>query len=253
MSILPKILCKNPVMSNRFRTVFWLVALFLPGAVPQQARAQEHVNSWFRLTAEQRWSTRFSAALELQHRRQSSAADHNPLAANLMYSVRPWLYWDWTQYRTLSVSPLAWYRLNRILFTEEDRQHVQQELRTTVALSERWPLSQRLSLAGRAAVEYRMFEHAPDVLRFRARIGMQYRFPGHWSLVAYDEPLVNLCGVSSDHFFDHNRVAGGLGYEYGRHLLAELGYIRIARLPLNNTELLQEHNFYLQLTCRFQR
>ncbi len=94
--------------------------------------------------------------------------------------------------------------------------------------------SKRLKLEHRYRIEQRWFTFRDDRTEFRQRF--RYRFnaflplnskkiePGTVFLVAYDEIFLNPKGP----VFERNRVYGGVGYQFNKHLFLQVGYVNQA-------------------------
>lgn len=94
--------------------------------------------------------------------------------------------------------------------------------------------SHRLKLEHRYRIEQRWFRFRDDHTEFRQRF--RYRLngflplnkqkiePGTVFLVAYDEVFLNPKGP----VFERNRVYGGLGYQFTKHLIVQAGYVNQA-------------------------
>ena len=94
--------------------------------------------------------------------------------------------------------------------------------------------SHRLKLEHRYRIEKRWFTFRDDRTEFRQRF--RYRLngflplnhkkiePGTVFLVAYDEIFLNPKGP----VFERNRVYGGVGYQFNKHLFLQVGYVNQA-------------------------
>lgn len=218
---------------------------------PLGSVAQVHHNIWLRTTFRKEMNLKWAAALELQHRRQDMAGGNNPLAFDLMYSVRPWIYYQHKASLRLEMSPISFFRLSSLMNAAADAGKAPQiEYRSTIALQAVRPVWKELSLNIRPALEYRIFDHRSDVLRFRARFQMQQQLRQHFVLFGYEEVLLNVAGVPLTHLLDQNRVCAGIQWKPGIHTVFESGYIYLSRLPAAGDELMSEHNFFLQFSYR---
>ncbi|GAB2770309.1 hypothetical protein GCM10027275_11190 [Rhabdobacter roseus] len=218
--------------------------------------AQPHHNAWLRATGSVPLAEGWKADAELQHRRQSGWGNTRPCHEPLLSSLRLWVHYTpnspnptWQ----LSASPGAYYRLYKLITSAEDANKVpMQEFRVSAAIARQDLLARALFLTNRTALEYRFFDQLLPVLRLRQRLGVRYDHAAV-SVAVYNELLTNPMGVPTGHFFDHNRLGGGVQWRVERHLEVEAGYLYIHRLPLTNLEMLRERNFFLNLTYRFVR
>ncbi|MDO7852850.1 DUF2490 domain-containing protein [Hymenobacter convexus] len=124
--------------------------------------------------------------------------------------------------------------------------------------------SKRLKLEHRYRIEQRWFSFRDDSTAFRQRI--RYRLNGFFPLnkktittgtlflSAYDEIFLNPNGP----VFERNRVYGGVGYQFTKHLIVQLGYVnqanynyttRQGQFVLQNTA--AKNNIVLALTYKF--
>jgi hypothetical protein len=124
--------------------------------------------------------------------------------------------------------------------------------------------AKRLKLEHRYRIEQRWFTFRDDSTAFRQRL--RYRlnafYPlnkktvttGTLFLSAYDEIFLNPRGP----VFERNRVYGGIGYQFTKHLIAQLGYVNQAnynyatqqgQVVLQNTA--AKNNLVLALTYKF--
>jgi hypothetical protein len=124
--------------------------------------------------------------------------------------------------------------------------------------------SKRLKLEHRYRIEQRWFNFRDDSSAFRQRL--RYRlnafYPlnkktittGTLFLSAYDEIFLNPRGP----VFERNRVYGGIGYQFTKHFIAQLGYVNQANYNYTTTKgqfVLQntaaKNNIVLALTYKF--
>lgn len=124
--------------------------------------------------------------------------------------------------------------------------------------------SHRLKLEHRYRIEQRWFAFRDDRTEFRQRF--RYRLngflplnnkkiePGTIFLVAYDEIFLNPKGP----VFERNRVYGGVGYQFNKHFIAQVGYVNQANYNYTATQgqfVLQntaaKNNVVLNLTYKF--
>lgn len=219
--------------------------------LPLPAFAQLHHNIWLRTTFQISLDSNWSAGLELQHRRQDMAGGSNPMAYDLMYSVRPWLYYQPKKATRIELAPFSFFRLSSPVNTSSDiGKAPQQEIRSTLALRYLRPLRGRFSLNLRPALEYRMIDHHPDLLRIRTRFQVQREIGRHFVLFALDEVMLQPLGVPPAHLLDQNRLGGGIQWNFGTQMSLEAGYIYLSRLPATSDELIAEHNFFIQFYWR---
>lgn len=231
-----------------------LVTLPMMMAWPGFLLAQEHVNAWFRLTTRYVLNDRIMTDMELQHRRQSSYNDHNPVGHPLMLSVRPWLYYQLNEEMQLAASPLAWYRLFPIIVKPADVNGTYlTEYRSTIGISMKRSLNNDFTVGSRFMVEYRNFDRSPDITRIRLRLGADYRPDRRYHLTVQEELLANVAGAPAGHLFDHNRLGLSVTRQYTSNAWMELGYFYVNRLMPKNPDLIIEHNIFLHMGITFMR
>jgi hypothetical protein len=191
---------------------------------------------------------------EVQHRRQNGFENHNMLSDPLMYSFRTWIHYQYNDALRFSVSPIACFSNNGIIQQKEDEWSLpNHEIRFTAAIELQKPLVHKLHYIIRPGIEYRWFRERNDkISRLRNKIGLRYEIGKKLNALVYDELLLNVSGVSSDHFFDHNRVGFIIAYKVRENLKMDWGYMYIKRFPLNNVYDLYEHNFVLNLSLDFK-
>lgn len=124
--------------------------------------------------------------------------------------------------------------------------------------------SHRLKIEHRYRIEQRWFTFRDGSTEFRQRF--RYRFntflplntkqiePGTVFLAAYDEIFLNPKGP----VFERNRVYGGMGYQFSKHLILQVGYVNQAnynytasqgQFILQNTA--AKNNVVVNLTYKF--
>lgn len=219
---------------------------------PTALSGQTRTNTWFRFTGRYRFSERLTTDLELQHRRQPDGRGGYPLRHAALYSIRPWAYYRISEGVRIDAAPLAYYILYPTLqYPASKPATPTYEYRSTVGISLRHRIMHRLWIADRTLWEYRNFSHGNDILRGRARLGLQYNLGGGAKVVAQEELLFNLHGAPASHVFDHSRFSLSVQVPIGSRLHAETGYMHVNRLPLQQTELQKEHNMFLHITIDF--
>lgn len=225
------------------RRLFYFLLMMDPAC----SFAQVHHNLWLRTTLLGSVAPKCKLGLELQHRRQDEAGGDNPLAYNLLYSVRPWLLVQYRPSLRVEISPISFFRINSPVNAPTDVQRPPQlEYRSTVALQIQKSIGKGPSLIIRPALEYRMLEHHTDILRFRTKFQLQQKINTKLSVFGYEELLLNVLGTPVAHLMDQNRVCGGLQWKPGKHTSVELGYIYLSRLPATGDLMATEHNFFVQ-------
>lgn len=218
----------------------------------RDAIAQPHYNTWFRGTISVPAGKKIVLDAEWQHRRQSGFANSNMLSRNLMCSFRNWIHYKHNKRITFSLSPFASFYNYRIIQKRSDEATVPvREIRLSGAVAFQNQLTSDLSFITRAAIEYRIPENDPNIIRVRERLGLRYAFSSRGNLTLFDELLVNMTGTATSHFFDHNRIGADIEYEPWPDIKIDLGYMYITRLPLANTNILQEHNIFLNLSVHW--
>jgi len=146
---------------------------------PTALSGQTRTNTWFRFTGRYRFSERLTTDLELQHRRQPDGRGGYPLRHAALYSIRPWAYYRISEGVRIDAAPLAYYILYPTLqYPASKPAAPTYEYRSTVGISLRHRIMHRLWIADRTLWEYRNFSHGNDILRGRARLGLQYNLGG---------------------------------------------------------------------------
>lgn len=193
--------------------------------------------------------------MEFQHRRQNGLDSKMPFKHDLMYSVR-----NWTRYRVnerlfVSVSPFAYFSHYRMIGKEGDHRFPpSREFRFSTALRWQKDIGKGFQFVNRGAAEYRIFNNrTKDVIRLRDRVGIQYGFLDNFSILVYNELLVNVAGVERNHFVDHNRIGTQLEYHPRPQIKLRLGYLYIDRLPLTGKTRLHENNMAVNLTYNLKK
>lgn len=213
------------------------------------AGAQLHHNIWLRGTMLADLNRKFKFGLELQHRRQDMAGKNNPFAYDLLYSVRPWLYYQYRPNVRFECAPISFFRLSMPVNGSSDiDKSPQLELRSTLAFLASRPVWKDVTLSIRPALEYRSLMHHTDVLRFRTKFQLQQQIKSCFTVFGYEEILLNVAGLPLAHLLDQNRLCAGLQWKPGIHTSFETGYIYLSRLPATGDELTAEHNFFLQFS-----
>lgn len=235
-----------PTPSFSFSRKIVFIGLISFASCTSSLVAQQHYNAWFRVSGRYLSKNRVSADLELQHRRQQAYNDHNPFHHNLMFSLRPWFYYQAAKDIRIEVLPLSYYRLYPVIEKASDQSGSPlTEYRSALGLSLKRSLNTELGFSSRFMLEYRNFNRGNDLLRLRARTGLDYQLSDRCRLTLQEEILVNMRGTTADHLFDHNRISISLARKYKTNSWIEMGYIYVNRLTPRNTGLLTEHNFFI--------
>lgn len=222
--------------------------------IAQTVQAQHRYNAWFRSTLSIPVGDKIIADNEFQHRRQSGFDNENLFDENLMFSYRNWVHYQHSENIRFSVSPFAYFKHYRIIQNHSDETaKPNSEVRFSMAMELQHQLLERIYLVNRTAVEYRVFNNRQDITRLRNRLGVYFGVIERMTAGIFEEPLVNITGVPHKHIFDHNRIGVNLEYKVVPNLKMDLGYMYISRLPLANTTMLYENNFYLNFTYRLRR
>lgn len=227
-----------------------LLLFVLLGCTYSPVQAQHLYNVWLRGTATCAASQRLSLSAELQHRRQSSIPGRFAYPdRSQLYSLRPWIRYNYTPRVQLSLSPLAWFRSFKLTdYPIKAVTIVQNEYRIAAAASLQYPLHELISITGRLGLEYRMFQGANNVLRSRYYAGSKFRISRSFGLTAFDELFLNLYSNKSVVFYDQNRIGLALGYTTAS-LDMDLGIIHIARNSKKHI-FQQEENIFLNISYR---
>ncbi|WP_167017199.1 DUF2490 domain-containing protein [Chitinophaga sp. Cy-1792] len=214
------------------------------------AMGQSQSNSWLRLSVEMPLAPKLNSVIEWQSRAQGFE-NGGLITSPLLHSVRPWLNYKIQENTTLSLSPIAYYYLYPVTISPKDQSKpAQQEWRTTVAVEQRWPLTQRFSLQSRTGLEFRNFSRQQDVIRVRQKFGMDYCLSPQVHVLAYDEVMANLYAGS---FFEQNRLGAGVSFQLNKALGVETGYLYINRALPFYQGLLNQHVLYINIRLRFFR
>lgn len=236
-------------MSSGLRILRYLGLLLIPVV----GFGQVHHNIWLRTTAQVNLHLRWRLGLELQHRRQDMVGGSNPLAYDLMYSVRPWLYYQYQKSLRVEIAPVSVFRLSNPVNARSDIERApQMEYRSSLALQFTQPFKQHFSLILRPAMEYRMLSRHVNLFRLRAKFQIQRALSAHLNLFAYEELMLHVAGVSPAHVLDQNRLGLGLQWNPTPRISFEAGYVYLSRLPIAGDELLADHNFFLQCYWRLK-
>lgn len=234
-------------MKLPFRADIVSIVLLL---ILQFANAQKHQNTWFRTTLDIPISPKFKSDFELQHRRQNNLENDNPLDKNLMYTFRTWLYFKKNKDVLFSLSPFAYFVNHKIIEKPSDAiAQPMHEYRFTAAVELQNQLRAKWFLVHRTALEYRVFEGAvTNTSRLRNKLGLKYETNSKSNITIGDEVLINTSGVTTAHIFDHNRLFTNFTYHLHTDVKIDLGYIYISRLAKHSLDVINENNFYLNLT-----
>jgi hypothetical protein len=228
------------------RQGFLLLCFYL---LPVGAGAQPHHNIWLRGTVSANLNKQWKVGLELQHRRQDMTGKNNPFAYDLMYSARPWLYYQFSSNVRFECAPISFFRLSMPVNGSADINKLPQlELRSTIALQASRPVWNDLTLSIRPALEYRALMHHSDLLRFRTKFQLQHQIKSYLMIYGYEEILLHLAGLPLSHLLDQNRLCAALQWKPGIHASFEAGYVYLSRLPATSDDLIAEHNFFVQFS-----
>ena len=218
------------------------------GAAPA-ARAQTPLNpeqpwgSWVILTAQLPGSAehRWGGYVELQGRSQALARQF------FYYEVKGGASFDIDPNFTVLVGG-GRYSTSDYRALEDGPLNTEKRLWEQLTLTQ---YSKRLKLEHRYRIEQRWFTFRDDSTAFRQRL--RYRlnafYPlnkktitaGTLFLSAYDEIFLNPRGP----VFERNRVYGGVGYQFTKHFIAQLGYVNQA----NYNDTTRQGQFVLQNTA----
>jgi hypothetical protein len=216
--------------------------------------AQDHLNSWSRITFLKNFSKSFNTSIEFQHRRQNNFASDNPFDKNLMNSFRIWNTISLSKKTNISISPFAVFRNFTIIESiDESKKSAITEYRFAGTFDVSIPISKKWSLSNRAGIEYRVYDIAnPNQIRIRNRIGIKYQWhDSKQQIYIFEEPFITLKGyMDSQHIYDHNRIGALYINQLTENIKLEAGYIYIDRLIRNHTESIDESNFILNLTLQ---
>jgi len=236
----------------QFKLLFLVTAWML---IAISVRTQ-HNNAWFRATLSYPLTTKLKADGELQHRRQSGWGNNNPVNRHLMFTLRNWIHYQHSPDLKFSVSPFGYFYHYRVIEHEADEMlSPVREYRISAAIDWQHLLgSRRLYMVTRSAGEYRMFMGNPvHITRLRSRLGFRHEINKQVRIGLYDELFMNVSGVTRNHFYDHNRIATNLEYDFSKSCKLETGYIFVDRLLPYNEYAIRESNVYVNLSCRLKK
>ncbi len=234
------------------RSILIIVLVVIAGS---NAKAQEHVNSWFRTTISIPITDKFKTDLEGQLRRQNGFENENPLDKRLLYSFRTWCYYKQSEEVTFAISPLAYFSNYKIIQKQIDETaSPTNEYRFSVAIELQHKMTSNLFILNRTAFEYRVFEGAIEsVIRLRHRLGFRYDINPKYNLGIGDEIFINAKETDAQHLFDQNRIIANIAFKPTASVKFDLGYMHITRLPKNTIDLLDENTIYLNFAYLFNR
>ena len=215
-----------------------------------KSSAQKHTNSWFRTTLSIPVTEKIKTDIELQHRRQNDFASHKLFDKNLMYTFRTWIYYKQNKDVVYAISPFAYFSNYKIIQKQSDAvAKPTSEYRFSASVELQHELATKFFIVDRTALEYRVFEAAVEnVMRLRNRLAFRYDFTSKFNTTIGDEIFINASGTDVQHIFDHDRLFTNFSFKPKPALKFDVGYIYISRLPKNNTDLLEESDFYLNFT-----
>ena len=223
--------------------------------IAQTLQAQTHNNAWFRTTLSLPVGEKFKIDNEFQHRRQNGFDNNNLFDKNQMFTYRNWVHYPYSKDVKFSVSPFAYFSNYKIIQKQADQTaEPNKEIRFSAAVELQHELFKSFYITNRNALEYRIFDNnQSDITRFRTRFGGKYELSENLKLGIFDELLLNVSGVITEHFFDQNRIGLNLEYRVLPHLKFDIGYIYLTRLPLTANKIkLCENNIVLNFTYQLQ-
>lgn len=212
--------------------------------------AQEHTNSWFRTTLSIPVAEKIKTDFELQHRRQTDFEGNNLFDKNLMYTFRTWVYYTQNKDVVYAISPFAYFSNYKIIQKESDAVlKPTNEYRFSASVELQHELANKFFIIDRTSIEYRVFEgNIKNVVRLRNRLAFKYDINSNYNVAIGDEIFINASGTNAQHIFDHNRIFTNFSHKLNSGVKLDIGYIYISRLPQSNIDLIEESNFYLNLT-----
>ena len=208
-------------------------------------QANAHIDGWFRVTGSLILNSKWQTDAELQGRWQNGLNNTNPLREKLLYSYRHWIYYEHSKTMQLGVSPFAYYTLyKRIADSADNRKPPVHEYRASVSAMFRQHVIGNLYTTDKTMLEYRVFDHADNILRLRNKLGLEYRINTMLTSRLFYEVLLNAAGVKKQHFFDHQRTGAGLECRMSKASV-EIGYMHINKLPAITETTITENNFFV--------
>jgi Protein of unknown function (DUF2490) len=239
-------------MNSKIKPIFLVIIAIISDS---KTVAQEHINSWFRTTLSSPITEKIKADIELQHRRQNDFKSDNFFDKNLMYTFRTWVYYKQNKDIVYAISPFAYFSNYRIIQKESDAvAKPTNEYRFSVSVELQNELVSNFFIVDRTALEYRAFEGSiENVVRLRNRLAFRYDFSSKFNTAVGDEIFINAVGTDAQHIFDHDRLFANFSFKPKPALKFDIGYIYISRLPKSNLDLIEESNFYLNLTYTLKK
>lgn len=238
--------------------MYWIKKLLTAAiclSIAQTLPAQQHYNAWFRSTLSIPVGSKFKIDNEFQYRRQNGIDNTNLFDKKLMFAYRNWIHYQHNENVKFSISPFAHFSNYKIIQKQTDEiSKPVKEIRISAAVELQQKIVEKVYVADRSAIEYRMFDNdQSDITRLRNRLDLRYDYTKKVKLSIFHELLLNLSGTDDSHFFDHSRIGLDIGYKVQPNFTIDIGYIRIARLPASNTNRIQENNIFLNLTYQLHK
>lgn len=239
-------MCRNQITC----ILRWLLpGCFLFSFSTDQASAVPPYNTWLRFTADYNFNPHWRAAVEFQHRRQSSYENGDPFRYPQLYSVRPWLYYRLTGGVRLEGSPMAFYTAYRPIQQAGDKGLPPgEEWRTSLGISAEHKLGGQWVLHTRGLWELRYWFSSRELIRMRTSIGLSYEMGAGFKAAIREELLVNLSGTEAGRMFDQERRSIALSKQCCTRLELEAGYLYLSRWQAPDAPLRKEQDWYVNLT-----
>lgn len=232
-----------------YRRLFLI--LFL--SVVSRVSFAQHYDTWERITLRLPVNSKWLTEAEFQSRQQNKLDHISPLGAPLMYSYRQWIYYRASAHVQFALSPFAYYRAYTTILQQTDYYKAPgSEYRFSAAAEMQQPLSKSLWLNERAALEYRLFEGADDIIRLRTRLGLRKDAGQHWAYKVYYELMLNTWGISRAHLYDQSRFSFSMSYRTHHRFELEPGYMYLNRLSKTAKLTINEHAFFINLFYSFR-
>ena len=153
-----------------------------------------------------------------------------------------------------AVSPFAYFSNYKIIQKESDAvAKPTNEYRFSASIELQHELANKFFIVDRPAIEYRIFEgYIENVIRLRNRLAFRYDYNSKFNTSVGDEIFINASGTDAQHIFDHDRLFANFSVKLQTSLKFDIGYIYISRLPKSNTDLIEENNFYFNITYKLE-
>lgn len=226
------------------RKAIWIVLL-----VPQLAFAQTRKEFWLKVNLTHRFDTKWSAGLDVQHRRQANfkTADHNIFHHTMANYVRGWVYYQLPRQWTLVLSPIGYFDNEDILNTAGELKQTN-ELRISPGIIKSFQWGQ-VKNKNRFLYDIRFaeFDKTSHFTQSRFRLQNNLLFPlfslkknQQFSYLLSNEVLIKKQKQVTT--FDQDRLYNAVQWKHGPHDIS-LGYQWVVQKGTSN--IFHRHQLYL--------